>query len=156
MWRLLIASAVFSLSAQAAHLDQLIPLETDFCTNFSEGTRENREQWKHCCLIHDMYFWAGGAKDDRLNADLELKACIAETGAQRIAELIFHSVRLGSYSPIKYSKKKWNHGWKKRKEFQRLTSQDVDLIEAEISRGYDFISPVQKIYFIQQLRSRPE
>lgn len=136
--------------------DKLIPLETDFCTNFPEGTKENPTQWKHCCMIHDMYFWAGGTKDDRLNADLELRACIADTGAKRIAELMFYSVRLGSYSPIKYSKKKWNHGWEGRKDFQRLTSGDIDQIKTEISQGYDFISPDQKSYFIQQLRSRPE
>ncbi|WPU64846.1 hypothetical protein [Peredibacter starrii] len=98
----------------------------------------------------------GGSKDDRDVADLDLKSCIAKTGAIQIAELMYLGVRAGSYSPIKYPDKMWNNGWKGRPVFQTLTSKDIDQIEVEILNDYDFISPNIKQYFIDQLRSRLE
>ena len=139
-----------------AWADNVRPFKTDFCTNFPEGTREEPALWKHCCLTHDMFFWAGGNKADRDLADLDLKSCIAKTGATQIAELMYLGVRAGSYSPIKYPDKMWNNGWKERPIFQTLTSEDITQIEAEILNGYEFISPNIKNYFIDQLRSRLE
>lgn len=132
----------------------LTVFETDYCTNYPEGPRHNPDQWKHCCLIHDMYFWAGGNKTDRFKADLEMKSCIEETGAYNQAKVMYYAVRAGSYSPIKYPKRKWNNGWSDRLEFQTLTSEDINNIESELTNGYDFITPEIKNYFINQLRSR--
>lgn len=142
-----------SLAVNASE-SKLIPFETDYCTNYREGTSSNPYQWKHCCLIHDMYFWAGGSKQDRYNADLELKTCIEKTGAFNHARLMFLAVRAGSYAPIKYSKKKWNHGWKGRGNYAALSSEDIDRVEAELFGGYEHVSNEIKIYFINSLRSR--
>lgn len=130
--------------------------KTDYCTNFPEGTKEDPELWKHCCLTHDMFFWAGGNKADRDMADLDLKACITKTGATRIAELMYRGVRAGSYSPIKYPDKMWNNRWLERDTFQTLTPQDIEEIEMDIMNGHDYISLDIKTYFIDQLRSRLE
>ncbi len=137
-----------------ASASQLTPFKTDYCTNYPEGRRDEPELWKHCCLIHDMNFWAGGNKQDRYNSDLELRRCVEETGAYYRARLIYYAVRAGSYSPIKYPDKKWNNGWRERPDFQTLTSQDIDVIENELSSGYDFISSEIKDLFITNLRSR--
>ncbi|WP_408097820.1 hypothetical protein ACJVC5_02590 [Peredibacter sp. HCB2-198] len=139
-----------------AWADNVRPFKTDFCTNFPEGTKEEPALWKHCCLTHDMFFWAGGSKRDRDVADLDLKSCIAKTGATQIAELMYLGVRAGSLSPIKYPDKKWNNGWRDRPDFQGLTSGDITQIETEIYNGYDYISQNIKNYFIHQLRSRLE
>lgn len=139
-----------------ADASQLRPFETDYCTNYSEGTRSNPDLWKHCCLIHDLYFWAGGTKQDRYNADIGLKRCVEETGAYYRARLIYYAVRAGSYSPIKFPDKKWNNGWKDRPDFQSLSREDIDNIEIELSSGYDFISHEIKDDFIINLRSRLE
>jgi hypothetical protein len=85
---------------------------------------------------------------------VKLKKCIADTGALNMARIMYFGVRLGSYSPIKYPQKKWNHGWKNRPEFQSLTIDDIISIESELARGYDFISYENKESFIEQLRSR--
>lgn len=130
--------------------------ETDYCTNYPEGTKREPELWKHCCLKHDLDFWAGGTEEDRFTADLELKSCIEKTGNKKQAQIMYWGVRLGSYSPVKYPKRKWNNGWPDRSDFQALTGKDIDLIERELFRGYDFIDGQLKLLFIEQLRRRLE
>ncbi len=131
--------------------------QTDYCTNYKEGTRSQPDLWKHCCLIHDMHFWAGGNKQNRYDSDVELKSCIEETGSPYVARLMYMAVRAGSYSPIKYSNKKWNHGWKGRPAFQSLTTEDIDQVESELTTSnYDYISVDLKNHFINKLRSRLE
>lgn len=135
---------------------ELSAFETDYCTNYPEGTDEQPELWKHCCLVHDMYFWAGGNKQNRYDADLELRSCIEETGAYNQARIMYYAVRAGSYSPIKYPKRKWNNGWDSRPTFQSLTPEDISKVETELNSAYDYISPDIKSHFIHQLRSRLE
>jgi hypothetical protein len=152
---LIIAFLFITLEVSASE-SQLTSFETDYCTNYKEGTRKFPDLWKHCCLIHDMYFWAGGSKQDRFDSDLELRSCIEETGAYGQARVMYYAVRAGSYSPIKFPKKKWNHGWKDRATFQKLTTADIDMLEQEINSAYEYISPSIKLHFINQLRSRLE
>jgi hypothetical protein len=143
----------FSFSpAMASEL--LAPFETDYCTNYPEGTRKHPDLWKHCCLIHDMFFWAGGSKQDRNNADLDLKSCIEKTGAAHQARIMYAAVRAGSYSPIKYPKKKWGNSWGDREEDLSLTREETEALEEEIYSGYNYIDPSIKEYFIFTLNSR--
>jgi hypothetical protein len=133
---------------------ELKEFKSDYCTNFPEGTREFPHQWKHCCLIHDLYFWAGGDKGDRKQADLELKSCITQSGSPYIARLMYLAVRAGSYSPVKYPDRKWGNGWHQRPALNKLTSEEIDLLDDEIHSGYEDYSLEHRIYFIHQLRSR--
>ena len=153
----LIIALLFANFSSFANDSQLSSFETDYCTNYPEGTKEKPDLWKHCCLIHDMYFWAGGNKQNRYDADLELRTCIEQTGEMKIARLMYMAVRAGSYSPIKYPKRKWNNGWSERANYISLSKEDVDAVQKEISEGnYDYITPEIKTYFINQLRSRLE
>jgi hypothetical protein len=106
--------------------------------------------------VHDLYFWAGGNKQDRFKADVELKQCIEKTGAMVHARAMYLAVRAGSYSPFKYSNKKWNNGWKDRGPFQTLSSEDIERVESELFSGYEYVSNELKFYFINSLRSRLE
>jgi hypothetical protein len=136
--------------------ENLSAFETDFCTNYPEGPKDNPNQWKHCCLTHDMFFWAGGTRRDRDKADLELKSCIQKTGAEYQAQLMYLAVRAGSYSPVKYPKRQWNNGWQNRSSHQALTFEDIHLIENELGNGYEFISEEMKNKFINSLLIRLE
>ena len=134
--------------------DNLVPFQTDYCTGIPEGVPQDRSAWKNCCLMHDMFFWAGGDKSDRDASDLALKQCVEDKGFPTIAWVIYQSVRLGSYSPIKFENKKWNFGWPEREDHQKLTSEDIDKIEKEILFGYTYIPLHIKIAFIYELRTR--
>lgn len=150
----LLAVVLIFTSFQAFSHESLDAFETDYCTNYPEGTRAEPELWKHCCLIHDMYFWVGGSKDDRDVADLDLKSCIEATGAHKIAKLMYYAVRAGSHSPVKYPKRKWNNGWNDGRKDRALSAQDIEIIEDEIKNGYVFITPNIKDQFLNTLRSR--
>jgi hypothetical protein len=154
MKMILIVMFLLHLKPAFANDVKLEPFVTDYCTNYPEGTKEEPDLWKHCCLMHDLYFWAGGSKEDRSNADMELKECIEVTGATQIARLVYLAVRAGSYSPIKYPDKKWSNGWSERPEFLPLSSEELQLIESEILSGHEEISSLHKQHFILQLRSR--
>lgn len=145
----LLLNVAVSVQAQT-----LLSFETDYCTNYAEGTLTKPDQWKHCCLVHDMYFWAGGLRKDRDNADLELKACIEDTGAPMQARIIYYAVRAGSFSPIKYPKRQWNNGWNDGRKEQKLSREDIDMIEEEIYHQHDYIPLEIKDHFVKSLRNR--
>lgn len=151
---ILIVAVFLSMNSLFAEEAKLNSFDTDYCTNYPEGTKQEPDLWKHCCLMHDMYFWAGGTRKDRLKADQELKSCIEETGASQIARVVYLAVRAGSYSPIKYPDKKWNNGWSDRPDFRPLSNQEIHLIEQEINVGYEHISYHLKQQFINQLSTR--
>lgn len=154
MKKLILLALCFGLNT--ANAFELKPFETDYCTAYAEGTREKPELWKHCCLMHDLLFWAGGSTLDRDEADLGLKSCVAETGELKQADLIYWAVRLGRQSPIHISSKQWGNGWKGRVAYQNLTSSEIEQIELEILRGYSFITPQIKALFMMSLWSRME
>ena len=133
--------------------ESLTSFKTDYCTNYPEGTREKPNLWKNCCLEHDMYYWAGGSRAERDQADLGLRDCVAKKDEVQ-SQIIYYGVRFGSLSPMKYPDKKWNNGWRSRPDYQKLTEDDTDRIEAEILSGYDFIPLSLKDSFIYKLRQR--
>lgn len=128
--------------------------KTDYCTNYPEGTKDRPTAWKHCCLKHDLYFWAGGSKEDRSNADLELKECIIEAGHPLQAEIMYRAVRLGSYSPVKYPDRRWGNAWKKRAAYKALSFEEILAIENELDSGYTDLSDEDKKSFIADLFNR--
>lgn len=113
----------------------LRPFETDYCTGFPEGTRSNPDLWKHCCIEHDLHFWAGGSIQARRRADRRIKECITEAGAPGIGKLMYLGIRLGALSPFKIKKKKWGNAWVDgRGDRHSLTEADILLLEAEFRR----------------------
>lgn len=135
---------------------QLLPFKTDYCTGYPDGTFSSPEKWKHCCLLHDLFLWAGGEEKDRVASDLELKSCVAATGEENQALVMYWGVRAASYSPVKFPDKVWNNGWRtSRPAFQKLTAEDLELISEELkSSDYKFVPVGIKNYFLKQLRSR--
>jgi hypothetical protein len=119
--------------AGASASDSLRPFETDGCTAWREGTIANPKQWRHCCVKHDLRFWAGGTSPGRPAADLELRDCVAATGARLEAITMYLGVRAGSYSPRKFAGKQWGNAWSaKRTRTTPLDSGEIDLLEREI------------------------
>jgi hypothetical protein len=107
-------------------------------TSFQEqlGTQP---AWEDCCVAHDRCYHTGGpgkttASESfrlRREADLELQACVMETGAQRapflskeyglsldqvtvlydaVAELMYRAVRIGGV-PCSGLPWRWGYGW---------------------------------------------
>jgi hypothetical protein len=89
---------------------KLEPFTSDGCSSYPDGTDADPTKWLHCCVEHDVRYWAGGTDDERLVADEELRDCVAATGEDDQAEIIFTGVRAGG-SPIFDTSYKWGYGW---------------------------------------------
>jgi hypothetical protein len=95
--------------------------------------------WQECCVVHDQCYHRGGSGadtasesfDQRKTADLELEACVVETGIRRsaalqelydlsddqirlvyesIAAMMYRAVRLGGI-PCTELPWRWGYGW---------------------------------------------
>jgi hypothetical protein len=114
----------------------LKPFLSNGCTGFPDGTKENPMQWRHCCVLHDLAFWAGGCSQFREQADLELKRCVADTGSKFTAFLMYLGVRIGAHSPIKIKGEQWGNGWMDgRSSDQALTHADLSRVSEILLSG---------------------
>lgn len=145
---LFLASA--SLSAA-----ELRPFVTDGCTAWSEGTRERPNLWLHCCVRHDLSFWAGGLTPSRDEADLALRDCVAATGAKLAARIIYAGVRIGARSPRKIAGKQWGNAWSARATRKtEIEATEIDELERAIMDSrYDGVLDLStRRAFIESLR----
>lgn len=106
----------------------LKPFLTDGCTGYAEGTRADPNLWRHCCVEHDLYFWAGGSKEERKQTDLRLKSCVEKTGEIQHAHLIYLGVTLGGASPIQFKTKQWGHAFEEREKYLALSEAETSLV----------------------------
>src|SRR5438105_15626174 len=82
--------------ASAATGAAMLPFSTDGCSLFPDRSLIGNEDWRRCCVTHDLAYWRGGTSDARLNADLELKACVKQrAGKEALAKLLLDGVRVG-------------------------------------------------------------
>lgn len=131
------------------------PFATDYCTSYPEGTRQQPDLWKHCCVEHDLYFWAGGSLEERKETDLKLKECVEATGAHVQAQLIYTAVAMGTHSPIRFKTKQWGHSFEGRERYLKLSSQETsELIDFIESHSHPDLSPELLLNFKDTLNSR--
>lgn len=145
---------LISYAAIARDNGNLKPFLTDYCTAYAEGTRDQPELWKHCCVEHDLYFWAGGSREDRKETDLRLKHCVEDTGAVEIARLIYAAVTIGGASPIRFKTKEWGHAFEKRERYLVLSAEETALVINHLEHQNTDLSNDLKNSFYEQLNSR--
>jgi len=123
MMRILLAIGLagFFVPSNANSLQKLAPFSTDGCSLFPNGTPEKPNLWLHCCKAHDLDYWQGGTRAQRLLSDLKLQQCVADTGQAEIAILMFNGVRVGG-SPALPTPFRWGYGWPFSKKYGELTA----------------------------------
>ncbi len=144
------------LLGHSASGEPLKHFTTNFCTAFPTGPKTKPDQWKHCCVEHDLYFWAGGCGNFRLSADKRLRECVASTGAREVAYLMYLGVRIGSYSPIKIKEERWGNGWLDgRGDLKPLRPEDLTAVHLELQNHPSHeVSPEMLGNFIKTLESQ--
>ena len=57
------------------------------------------------CFLHDLKYWCGYDDEDaeRLIADAELMIAVARAGEPKMAEIMFHGVRVGGHEVLRRS-----------------------------------------------------
>jgi len=115
---------------------QLSNFTSDGCSLFIDGTFENPELWKDCCLKHDIAYWQGGTREEREVADLAFKKCVEKkTGNSELAELMYQAVRTGGepYFPTWY---RWGYGWPLGRGYKELSPEEKELVQRKLDSYY--------------------
>jgi hypothetical protein len=96
--------------ANMARANTLKPFITDGCSLWIDGTPEQPNLWRHCCVTHDLAYWQGGTKLQRQQADKEILACVKQAQVPGMAKYIYTNVRWGG-GPYWMSAYRWGYGW---------------------------------------------
>ncbi|MFK5921122.1 MAG: hypothetical protein QM496_03020 [Verrucomicrobiota bacterium] len=94
------------------HSSPAIPTTTfksDGCSGVPDGPPSDPKRWCSACSEHDLVYWSGGSRRDRLDADLQLKTAIKESGNPLTSEIYFIGTRLGG-SPYFPTPWRWGFG----------------------------------------------
>lgn len=111
--RLFLLTALFVATAGCSSLlraSELKPFTTDGCSLWIDGTPEQPNLWRHCCVAHDLAYWLGGSKADRKKADEDILACVKQAQGPGMAKYIYTNVRWGG-SPYWMNYYRWGYGW---------------------------------------------
>jgi hypothetical protein len=96
--------------AQHSLAGDLKSFTTDGCSLWIDGTHEQPNLWRHCCVAHDLAYWQGGSKAQRKQADDDILTCVKQAQGPGMANYIYANVRWGG-SPYWMSSYRWGYGW---------------------------------------------
>lgn len=124
---------LFICLAGTVAADDLAPFTTDGCSDFPDGTPSQQSLWLDCCIRHDLAYWKGGTREERLGADQALRECVAQAGEPKIADIMLAGVRMGGspYFPTSY---RWGYGWPYRRGYQPLRNAEKEQVRRRLER----------------------
>jgi hypothetical protein len=133
----LLALSGLSILAGCSRSGQIDDFTSDGCSLFPDHSLISEEDWCDCCLEHDIAYWMGGTKEERLAADIALRECVLEkTGNAELAEVMYHGVRMGG-SPYFYTWYRWGYGWDYDRNYQPLTQEERAIAEAKLKAYFE-------------------
>ena len=103
--------AAAELEARAASFcDQAFapsrPFITDGCSIWPDGA------WVECCVEHDIPYWCGGSREQRLEADRKLRECVADASGRSLGWTMYLGVRAGGHPSLPfYWRWGFGHPW---------------------------------------------
>lgn len=96
--------------ASSCHANELKPFTTDGCSLWIDGTLEQPNLWRHCCVAHDLDYWKGGSEAQRKQSDDNIQACVKAAQGPGMADYMYKNVRWGG-SPYWVNHYRWGYGW---------------------------------------------
>jgi hypothetical protein len=97
-------------SAVSAQANELKPFSTDGCSMWFDGTPEQPNLWRHCCVAHDLAYWQGGNEEQRKAADQAILDCVKIAQGSSMADYMYDNIRWGG-SPYWMTSYRWGYGW---------------------------------------------
>lgn len=128
--RTIISLLLISLSS-IAQASNLKPFTSDGCSSFPDGILQQNQLWLRCCTEHDVSYWKGGTYQQRLDADLSLKMCVAKVGEPEIALLMLAGVRVGG-TPFLPTSFRWGYGWDYPRFYGELNKEELLEVKKQI------------------------
>ncbi len=133
------AGVVVDLSVLGA-VKSINSFETDFCSVAPESLLKiSKKNWGHCCIEHDIAYWAGGTSNQRLLADARLRQCMKKV--DKLAAQIFYSVvrvmghpeAMTNAPSIEHRTYQWGFGWNHYGGYDKLDNEQNDLVCSQLS-----------------------
>lgn len=139
-------------NAQAANRDftELSAFKTDGCSASPNGLPST--SWAHCCVAHDIWYWLGGSKETRTQADQSLKICMSEAlktnklQMKWIPGLYAWAVKrggtpgvVGVSNPFPW---RWGFGWSTNHDYSPLLIQSGDNFTAKMNSVVESIPDI--------------
>ena len=119
-------------SAKKSAEERLSDFKSDGCSLFVDGTFKEKDLWRDCCVEHDVAYWRGGTREERLAADEKFRACVErKTGDKALARLMYEAVRAGGgpHFPTWY---RWGYGWPQGRGYKALTDEELSAVEKRL------------------------
>ncbi len=130
----LLLACALALLPPAAAADELKPFTSDGCSAFPDGTPSQQDLWLQCCTAHDRAYWKGGTYQERMDADLALRDCVAQVNEPEIAAVMLVGVRVGG-SPLFPTRFRWGYGWTWPRWYGPLTAEELKQVELAAEAG---------------------
>jgi len=131
---LLLLLLLLAAAQGVADAGELTPFRSDGCSRFPDGTPSQPTLWRDCCVTHDLAYWQGGTREQRLIADRELRACVSERAGAALGGLMFSGVRLGG-SPRWPTTYRWGFGWLPARPYGALSAAERGQVEDRLREG---------------------
>ena len=147
--RKLVYIGLILLCMTRSNADELAPFTTDGCSLFPNGNPLHKSLWLQCCIQHDMAYWQGGTREQRLAADLALEQCVTKVGEPKIATTMLAGVRAGG-TPYLPSSFKWGYGWSITRGYQALTTEE----QQQVANRLESLQTLIKVT-LDQLKTTP-
>ena len=141
------------LSACASHksANKLSAFKTDGCSLYPDGVPiVEPNKWLHCCIAHDISYWAGGSLKAKNLADHELGRCVAEKSSVN-AKMMYSGVHMGGLANgvLPWA---WGFGWKENLGYKKLTESELGQVEERQNTMLRGISVYEDVLTEQQLK----
>ncbi|MEM1221247.1 MAG: hypothetical protein AAGH40_00675 [Verrucomicrobiota bacterium] len=115
---------------------ELSDFKSDGCSLFPDSSLILNQDWCDCCFEHDLAYWQGGTKEQRLQADKALRDCIIEkTGNEELAQLMYEGVRFGG-SPYFYNWYRWGYGWSYKRKYSPLSKGEKQQVDQKLKNYF--------------------
>jgi len=120
---------------------ELSDFSSDGCSLFPDRSLIDAKDWCDCCFEHDIAYWQGGTRAQRLAADERLRDCVlAKTDDRLLAEAMFQGVRMGG-SPYFKNWYRWGYGWGDGRSYQALTFEEQGMVTEKLVQYYKSEAP---------------
>lgn len=120
------------LTTACSSSKELKDFTSDGCSLFPDRSLVSQRDWCDCCFEHDIAYWQGGSREERLEADGTLRDCVLEkTDNPELAEAMYAGVRMGG-SPYFYTWYRWGYGWHYQRKYGALTEEEQALVQDKL------------------------
>lgn len=91
--------------------------------------------WRQACVLHDVDYWVGGTKHNKLMSDKALRRRVKERGYPIIATLMYYAVRMGGvpWLPMPW---RWGYGHSFPYKYRERTEDENSARIVEIAKVY--------------------